>query len=350
MMGERFNNKTPTGKTNNRHSVCFGGGAVESALKEISVQRRSLSPNSDAALTSKEAKNYSRDKDAIDGRRLDLTFDLNASSSQDINNFISPTSPEKSRRNSRSSIPVYIGRTQSVSKVMESPRRSISRQSVHILSSNDTIKQAKTDTGLRSRRSTFSRNSFSSITSNSSSTSVTNDSHGEHRYSLRHTESFSVKSPSHKRYELRRKASEETPPYASLDNVIANHHSNNSMEGQNNNIGRNNVPVSPSAKSRIPVLRSSSCRSVPHSTQNLNNAKTGIPKNICFGHGIGRTFKTSQSNIKTGQHWYQMIDQKTNNSNKLRSYKVEKYAQLNDMDTESVIDKCNFEDMRMALD
>lgn len=104
------------------------------------------------------------------------------------------------------------------------------------------------------------------------------------------------------------------------------------------------VPVSPSAKSRIPVLRSSSCRAVP---QSVNNAKSTIPRSICFGHGIPKAFNGVNSSFKGGQNWYQMLTNKS--ENKLRSYSTEKYAGQGDMDT-SGIEKCNFDDMRMALD
>ena len=132
------------------------------------------------------------------------------------------------------------------------------------------------------------------MTSNSSSASAANDSHSEDKSSRRHIESLSSKSPSHKRYESYIKDSKERTSGSSLDNAKSNGRLNNNHENDTNPT----VPASPSTKSRIPVLRSASCRAVQQSSQPISNAKNTVPKSICFGHGIAKTFKMSQSNIK----------------------------------------------------
>ena len=349
-MGERLSNKMSAGSTNNRHSVCFGAGfSIAKAAEYVGAHRRSLSPKSDAPISSHIADICDNNPIITKSDKKGI-FDCSRQKNLDQKIFASPTSPEKSRRNSRSSIPVYIGRGTSMNQAPESPKLTKARHSVNNISKNESNTAAKTDQNFRSRRSTFPRNSFSSMTSNSSSASVTTDAHFEDKTSRRYIESLHSKSPSHKRYHCYRKDSEEMVTHSSLDNIKSEpNRSNNNSENKNNNPSMQAVPGSPSGKSRIPVLRSSSCRSVPQSSQITSNAKSNVPKNISFGHGIAKTFKMSHSNSKGGQHWYQLLNNRPNNGNKFRSYSVEKYAGQNDMDTDSVIDKCNFEDMRMAL-
>ena len=350
-MGERLGTKASAGSSNNRHSVCFGVGyRTTTDTENVDIHRRSLSPQSNIVEIPKL-----KDQNKCDNESTKIQSWAKHFNNSDINtnvelkHVVSPTSPDKNRRNSKSSIPVYVRKSPLVSSTLESPIHKKSRQSVDNINPYETPKSNKSDQNFRSRRSTFPRNSFSSLTSNSSTTSTTNNSHCEDKYSRAYFDSFSSKSPSHKRRQSHaRPRAEGKPPHTSLDNVEDIHHCNNNSLNSLDYPSMRTVPASPSTKSRIPVLRSSSCRSVPHSSQAAINAKNSIPKNITFGHGIGRTFKTSHSNIKTGQHWYQMLD-KSSNENTFRRYSVEKYAEQNAMDTNSVIEKCNFEDMRMAL-
>lgn len=350
MMGERLSNKVSSGSANNRHSVCFGAAfSIDKAAEHVSAHRRSLSPKSDAPIRSHIADICDKEPLIAQSGQKGI-FDSSRQMNLDQKIFASPTSPEKSRRNSRSSIPVFIGRGTSRNQAPESPKQTKARHSVTHITTNESNTAAKSEQNFRSRRSTFPRNSFSSMTSNSSSASVTTDIHFEDKSSRRYIESLHSKSPSHKRYPSYRKDSEERVTHSSLDNIKGDpNRSNNNSENKNNNASMQVVPGSPSGKSRIPVLRSSSCRSVLPSSQITSTTKNIVPKTISFGHGIARTFKMSQPNYKGGQHWYQLLNNRPSNGNKFRSYSVEKYAGQNAMDTDSVIDKCNFEDMRMAL-
>jgi len=347
MMGERLGNNAPSKSTNNRHSVCLGAGfhTLEQSV-ESNVNRRSLSPTSEVTMTGQSTVPNRFGKSI--SNHLNKRSINDARQTSDCQNILSnPMSPEKCRRNSRSSIPVYIGKSQSANHTPESPKTTRSRHSMSNTNSNETIKPNKCDQNIRSRRSTFPRNSFSSMTSNSSSTSATNEFKAEDRYSKRSTETLGAKSPSHKQYQSHYEALDKKATNASLDNEMATSGNNNTEKNLISTMQF--VPVSPNSKSRIPVLRSSSCRSVPQSSQSAGNAKSTIPRSICFGHGIPRTFNNSISNFKGGQNWYQMLSNKSDNGNKFRSYSIDKYAEQVDMDT-SGIDKCNFDDMRMALD
>ena len=345
-MGERLSNKAQP-STNNRHSVCLGAGfPTDEQSFECSVNRRSLSPTSDVITRKSTVPNrYENNVNNQVLKRSNMNDDVQIRGCQNIPS--TPMSPEKCRRNSRSSIPVYIGKNQSPNQTPESPRTTRSRHSMSYTNSNETKKSTKSDQNIRSRRSTFPRNSFSSMTSNSSSASATYDCNVEDRYSKRSTETLGVKSPSHKQYQSHYKALDKNSTNLSLDNEMA--------AGANNNLERNSnstmqfVPASPSSKSRIPVLRSSSCRSVPQSSQAAINAKSTVPRSICFGHGIPRTFNNSISNFKGGKNWYQILTNKSDNEHKFQSYAIDKYVEQDNMDT-SGIDKCRFDDMRMALD
>ena len=341
MMGERLSNQNMLAK--NRHSVCLGAGFnANEPPSESNVNRRSLSPSSELKINAQD--HIQKQHKVHQPNELSKRGTDNDETHTHIghNNLASQNSPQK-RRNSRSSIPIYIGKAPIVNQSPESPKTTRNRHSMSYKSSNETNKATTYDQQIRSRRSTFPRNSFSSMTSTSSSTSATNDSYVEERYFKRSIEAVSVKSPSHKQY---------NSPYKTLDRASFSTPSNNNPKtfNVNNNIEQDLsstvqiVPVSPSAKSRIPVLRSSSCRAVP---QSVNNAKSTIPRSICFGHGIPKAFNGVNSSLKGGQNWYQMLTNKS--ENKLRSYSTEKYAGQGDMDT-SGIEKCNFDDMRMALD
>ena len=326
MMGERLSNKNVSTSSKNRHSVCLGAGfQVHEPSIESSGNRRSLSPTSEHNLISKKCdKNMSDQllKMGTNNDEVDISH----------KKLLTPQSPQK-RRNSRSSIPVYIGKTPVVNHTPESPKTTRTRHSMSYKSSNETSRATNSDQQFRSRRSTFPRNSFSSMTSNSSSTSATNDSNLEDRYSRGCNENVILRSPSHKSYHSPNKTLEKTSITSNNNPKTAN---------PNNNLEQTNAPVSPTSKSRIPVLRSSSCRSVP---QSVSNAKSTIPRSICFGHGIPRAFNS----FRGGQNWYQMLNDKSVNGNKYRSCSIDKYSEQSNMDT-SALEKCNFEDMRMALD
>ena len=222
MMGERLSNQNILAK--NRHSVCLGAGFnANEPPSESNVNRRSLSPSSELKINAqdhiqKQHKVHQPNELLKRGTDNDETH-----THIGHNNLASQNSPQK-RRNSRSSIPIYIGKAPIVNQSPESPKTTRNRHSMSYKSSNEANKATTYDQQIRSRRSTFPRNSFSSMTSNSSSTSATNDSYVEERYFKRSIEAVSVKSPSHKQY---------NSPYKTLDRASFSTPSNNNPKAFN---------------------------------------------------------------------------------------------------------------------
>ena len=129
MMGERLSNKMSPGSTNNRHSVCFGAGfSIAKAAEYVGAHRRSLSPKSDAPTCSHIA-DICDNKPIVAQSDKKGTFDCSRQMHLDQKTFAAPPSPEKSRRNSRTSIPVYIGRGTSGNQAPDSPKQTKARHS-----------------------------------------------------------------------------------------------------------------------------------------------------------------------------------------------------------------------------
>ena len=347
-MGERLSHRNSKLTSNNRHSVCYGTELQVTATEDdTSHQRRSLSPNSNTSRRS-------LGNIVIESTEQAQTYLKSASEDCGKNNsqrvFSSPSSPVKNRRNSsKSNIPVFIGRSPSVNQSAESPQHYRSNQSMDYLSKNARNKPMSIEENSRSRRSSFPRNSFSSATSNSSLASVTNESQNQNINSRLYSKCVKSTSPIHKRHSQHTKNESDTMSNDLVhNNFIDDTHVNNNASGNNNQTIRS-VPLSPAAKSRIPVLRSSSCRSVSQSSPILNIAKPLVPKTICFGHGVRKSFQThSNSTFKNGQHWYQISNKKENNSKKIHNDSTE--SEQNNMDTNSVMEKCDFDELRIALD
>ena len=108
MMGERLSTQNMLAK--NRHSVCLGAGFnAHEPPSESNANRRSLSPSStlktNAQDHSQKEHNVYQPNQLLkrgtdtDEAHTDIVF----------NNLASHKSPQK-RRNSRSSIPIYIGK------------------------------------------------------------------------------------------------------------------------------------------------------------------------------------------------------------------------------------------------
>ena len=364
-MGERLGSKD-SASTNNRHSVCFGGGfnPILSLANDLSPHRKSLSPTLPrssmanqifnegciftSGLSSLEACTSAAPAPIEDDCKF-LSLDFAS-----LPSVGSTQSPLKSRKSiSRSNIPVFVGKIPSTSQTLESLKNGrSSRKSIDMLISPEKI---RTNNGhAYQKRASFQRSSFSSKVPSNYLSRNEHQEHSFETYNLATTnrgvaKTSSMRQSSHKLTQVESKkashtsaANSKSDDYYSHSNRLSN---NNGLENKNDNnvIASPNITLSPTTKSRIPVLRSSSCRSVNSTPTKACGTKSNamIPKNVCFGHGASKGFQTNNKN------WYQ-INSKTRDPCRRRS--TDKSDGPIAMDTTSIMDSCNFNDMRMALD